>query len=243
MPPRRPSPRAKRLIFAYQGGQKVLLIIGTAFLLMGVPFTAVFTWRLPSDVLFAFGTRTTMASILPAAPLSPEADGRPVAGARYAYAWGDRMHSGPVDSLAFAAPTDLPPVVPIEVSTLVPSVARLLGATLSPFGFLGVFTLVFPIVGLGLFVSAVRSNRREKRAYVRGQPVTAQVVRAGPDPTTTINGRHPFKVDWEFRVADAVYTGSLAHMDASELRDLADAKQVTVLYDPDDPSANTAWIE
>ena len=38
-------------------------------------------------------------------------------------------------------------------------------------------------------------------------------------------------------------TGTLSNMEASELRALADAKQITVLYDPDDPSANTAWIE
>lgn len=241
--PRRPSPRARRLIFAYQGGQKVLLIIGAAFVLMSLPLTIVITWRLPSDLLFIFGTRTTKASIWPAGPLSPEVDGRPEFGSRYSYFWNGRTYSGPVGRIGIAGGTWLPPILPIEVSTLKPSVARPLGGTLSPFGEFGIVALVFPIVGLGLFVSAVRSNRREKRAYVHGQPATARVVRAGPDTTTTINGRHPFKIDWEFSVADGVYTGSLAHMDASELRDLAEAKQITVLYDPEDPSANSAWIE
>ena len=48
---------------------------------------------------------------------------------------------------------------------------------------------------------------------------------------------------WEFVAADRkTYQGSLSHMNRKALTELADAKEVLVLYDRDQPKANTVYL-
>jgi hypothetical protein len=44
--PRTPSKRAREIIFRYQGSQKVMLLLGGIFLVVGVIMTTVFCWGL-----------------------------------------------------------------------------------------------------------------------------------------------------------------------------------------------------
>jgi hypothetical protein len=110
-------------------------------------------------------------------------------------------------------------------------------------GLFGLLLFLFPAVGGLLVLLAVRSNRREIRAFVHGTPTLARVVYAGDDLSTTVNGRHPYKVAWEFRVEGDVYEGSLTSMKLLELEPFGKAREVAVLYDPADPSCNTLYVE
>ena len=55
--PREPSPRARELIFRYQGSQKVLLLVGAIFLAIGVLLSVPMNWGLPSDLALSVGGR------------------------------------------------------------------------------------------------------------------------------------------------------------------------------------------
>lgn len=242
-PPRTPSARARRLIFAYQGSQKVLLIIGLAFLAMGLPMALLFTWGVPVDLLLAFDHRVVTGRLLGAElDYSTTINDRHPLVIRFAYVVDGHSLEGRSSTTDYQEAGELPADLVVEVATVAPDLARLRGTTYNSFGYVPLFTLLFPIVGAGLLFSAVRSNRREIRAFVHGRPTTARVVFAGPDTSTTINGRHPFKVEWEFRVADQVFGGSLSNMRQLELEDLSGVPEITVLYDPDDPRINTAYI-
>ena len=111
------------------------------------------------------------------------------------------------------------------------------------FGYGGLFVLLFPVLGLVLAFFAVRSNRREIRAFVHGEPARAKVVFFGPDRSVQINGRNPFRLAWEFRVAERIFSGSLSSMSMLALEDLGKAEEIVVLYDPADPEVNTVWVD
>ena len=102
--------------------------------------------------------------------------------------------------------------------------------------------LLIPTVGALLIFFTVRSNRREIRAFIHGQPIAARVVFAGTDTRIRMNGRNPFVVRWEFTVEGRVYKGSLSSMSRLLLLPLMKQKELTVLYLPDNPRINTAYV-
>src|SRR5262245_22492439 len=48
--PREPSPRARKLVFGYQGAQGARLLIGLIFTGIGLLITTVFGWGMPTDL-------------------------------------------------------------------------------------------------------------------------------------------------------------------------------------------------
>src|SRR5438128_1675840 len=62
--PREPSPRARELIFRYQGSQKVLLLVGAIFLAIGVLLSVPMNWGLPSDLALSVGGRPMRARVI-----------------------------------------------------------------------------------------------------------------------------------------------------------------------------------
>ena len=242
--PRRPSQAARRLIYGYGGSQGVTLLVGAALLVIGVPFVAIFGWGVWRDLAIDLGTGRADGTVL-AARLNRNVkiNGRHPTEVRFRYQ---------VDGRALEAETDLmDPDLPeaptgsriaVEYARGRPEYARLAGGTASTFGYPGLMALLFPLVGAALAVRAVRSNRREIRAFVHGRPILAEVVYFGEDPTTRVNGRHPYLLRWRFEVAGVAYQGSLSSMDAGALEPLGQRGRVTALYLPEDPSANTLWI-
>src|SRR5260370_37010204 len=53
--PREPSPRARELIFRYQGSQRAMLLVGAIFAAVGGGFAVIFCWGPPGDLALAAG--------------------------------------------------------------------------------------------------------------------------------------------------------------------------------------------
>lgn len=162
--PRVPSPRAKEVIFQYQGTQKVLLVLGLVFSIISVIEIAIF-------LVFS-----TMDSIFPA--------------------------------LVFL---------------------------LQP--------IIFLSVGLPMLLWAVYSNNREIHAFTRGTPIAAKVIFVGHDRSVRMNRQHPILVQWEFTVADRRFTGKISSLNHDHMAPLMGQKELPVLYDPQDPTINTIYLE
>ncbi|MCA1827580.1 MAG: DUF3592 domain-containing protein [Myxococcales bacterium] len=244
--PREPSPRARELIFRYQGGQKAFLLVGIIFTVVGLALAVPFNWGVPADLAIAASGRTQHARVLSAqVDPSVKINGRHPTVIRFAYSVDGHRYQAQSSTLDGALIGDARPEasIPIEISSVNPAWARVAGSTRSMFGYGALFALLFPVLGLVLAFFAVRSNRREIRAFVHGEPARAKVVFFGADRSVQINGRNRFKLAWEFRVGDRVCSGSLSSMSMLALEDLGKSEEVVVLYDPADPDVNTVWVD
>jgi hypothetical protein len=244
--PRTPTPFARDLIYAYQGTQSALRTIGGIFLLIGLPVTFFLGGGLPTDFALAATGQPTTATVLATRIVhNVEVNDRHPVEIKYQYDYSEERYEGAsytthgdiINSATIGA------TIPVEIFPASPSLSRMKGTTSSQMGYAGVFIFIFPLVGAIMFGWAVRSNRREIRAFRDGVAAKGLVIRRGEDMTTKINGNHPFEVTWEFQVDGTNYKGKLSHMDHKILRRALPDDEVTVLYDPRNPKVNTVWFE
>lgn len=243
--PRVPSARARELVYAYTGSQGVLRLLGGIFLLVGLLVSGIFCWGLPIDLALAVagepGTGTVLRTEI---QTNVEVNGAHPILVHYRYRVGSANYEGSSPTLDAALLARARPGsdVKLEILGFAPELSRIEGETYSPFGYFVAFVLLFPLIGGALFVGAVRSNRREIRAFVHGTPKAARVTYMGPDTSTRVNGRHPFKITWEHVEGGRTFTGSISHMEMTAIADLPGAGEILVLVDPADPSSSTVWV-
>lgn len=162
----------------------------------------------------------------------------------------------PVDDRPPPAPREVPPgtsgvaggFVFIAVGGIFTAVASIfiivgLGVVLSGdsggWFFVG-FPMIHLTVGLGLLGYALRGRAERRRIVHEGHVALGRIERTGRNRRVKINGRNPYKMDYEFEVNGATYRGSHSTMDeAIKAHRLHD--RIWVLYDPDDPSKNVEW--
>jgi len=239
--PRRPSPQARYLVFGYRGSQGVALVMGSCFLVLGLILALVFCWGLPVDAAISLGRREAPGRIL-AAELNRRVkiNGRRPTKVVFEYEAAGATWTGETNSFTIR-PGQAGPVQ-VEFAALRPAWGRLAGDTYCTFGYFGLLTLLFPGAGALLARSAVRSNRKEIRAFTQGLPAMARVTFRGHDSSVTVNGRHPFLMRWEFQAGGGVFQGSISSMKLQDIKPFGDAAQVVVLYDPADPGSNTLFV-
>ncbi|MFO0758970.1 MAG: hypothetical protein U0359_20930 [Byssovorax sp.] len=242
--PREPSPRARDLVYGYQGAQNVKMWIGVVFFLMGSVMSTIFCWGLPADMLIGlFGTSVQGTVSGTEIQTSISVNHRHPQLVRYTFRMGGASYEGSSSTLNYTPgqPKAGTPIA-IEVLSAAPSFSRAAGTTSSAFGYGTLFVLIFPLVGGLLAFTTIRENRREIRAFRLGKPIIAQVTFQGLDRSTKSNGRHPYKIDWQFLVGPTVYKGSISHMERNAISDLAVGNQILVLYDPGRPATNTVYV-
>lgn len=95
-------------------------------------------------------------------------------------------------------------------------------------------------VGLGLLLYALRGRHERRRIVHEGLVALGRIKATGHNRRVRINGRNPYKMDYEFEVNGQVYSGSHSTMDeAIKAHRLHD--RIWVIYDPADPSKNVEW--
>lgn len=245
-PPRKPTPLARDLIYGYQGTQSALRLIGVIFLLLGLPLLLFLGDGLLTDFALSVSGESAMATVTGTRVVtSVEVNDEHPIEIKYKYTIAGTDYEGASyatgGDVLFEAQTSSS--IPIEILSSAPSWSRVKGTTSGKMGFAAIFLFIFPLAGAGMFGAAVRSNRREIRAFRDGIAIKGLVVKRGPDETTEINGKNPHEVVWEFQVDGTNYKGKLSHMNPVVLNQALPDNEVTVLYDARDPRVNTVWID
>lgn len=231
-------------MLAYQGRQRILLIVGVIFMVTGLPIALAF--GLPSFIDVALDVEGEPCE---AEVLAAELQTNVRINHRYPTEIRFRCTAGGVGYESTSSTLDgelvarATPGARVEAEVL-PSLAvgRVKGTTYAMMGYFGLLFFLHPIVGAVVAFVAVRSNRRESWAFVHGTAVRGRVVRREEDRHSRMNRRRPWIVGWEFEVDGQRYEGSLSHMDKAELERAIPTDEVVVLYDPERPGANTAYV-
>ncbi|MEK6375905.1 MAG: DUF3592 domain-containing protein [Acidobacteriota bacterium] len=94
------------------------------------------------------------------------------------------------------------------------------------------FVTIFPLIGLGLLIGAMRWGSRRAR-LLRDGVLTTGVLKAKRPTNTTVNNRRVFELDFEFTARDG--RKHLAKARSSITDRLEDERQELLLYDPEKP--------
>ena len=95
-------------------------------------------------------------------------------------------------------------------------------------------------VGLALLFYALRGRQERRRIVREGHVALGRIEDTGRNKRVKINGRNPYKMDYEFEVDGQTFSGSHSTMDeAIKAHRVHD--RIWVLYDPADPSKNVEW--
>lgn len=102
------------------------------------------------------------------------------------------------------------------------------------------WTLLFPAVGIPLWISGARRARRQLGALRDGAATRGRITGVSVDENKSINEKHPWKIAYTFDTPDATLPGSCEAWDpVSARRSAGDA--LWVVYDPADPRSNSIW--
>lgn len=244
-PPREPCAAARELVLRYQGKERTQLIIGVVFLLLGSLVSVIFGQGAVSDVRIAlFGVPGTGTITETRLETSMEKNGEHPLRIAFTYEdAGQRSGASYTTRGSVAERVTVGSQQPIEYVPGSPGVARVTGSELAPFGWFGLIPLLFPLVGAGVTFQAVRSNRRQSRAYRHGVATRGLVTARTEDTTVSSNRRHPMRVRWEFHVDGVRHEGELSHFDHGLILDAVPRDEVVVLYDPRAPgTTNTIFV-
>jgi hypothetical protein len=122
--------------------------------------------------------------------------------------------------------------VTVEYAVSSPEQSRIAGQRRKMFGAGVAFVTIFPLIGLGLLVGAMRWGSRRARLLRDGVLTTGVLI--GKSPTnTTVNNRRVFELIFEFTARDGRKHQAKARTSITER--LEDERQELLLYDPEKP--------
>jgi hypothetical protein len=102
------------------------------------------------------------------------------------------------------------------------------------------WTVIFPLIGIPLWIHGKRKAHRKLRALVYGVPTRGRLLSCTLDTTQQINGRNPWLLRYSFETARGVLEGSLnAWDDAHRHRSPGDVLWVVAVEG--EPDTNAIW--
>lgn len=119
-----------------------------------------------------------------------------------------------------------------------PFIARIKGTKINTGGYFGSFTLLFPVVGIGLLLGSVYTVRQRRWLLRHGEAVLAKVVDV-KDTKTQVNYQNLFKLIFAFEVLGRPHEATIRTTE-DDLISLATERHrndesVVLLYDPRKP--------
>ncbi|HEX2573970.1 MAG TPA: DUF3592 domain-containing protein [Polyangia bacterium] len=154
----------------------IQILVGIAFTLVGSFFVVGFAGALPADLAISLLGSTVEGRVQSSElNLHMKVNKRHPTTIRFEYEIGGRRHVASSSTLdtgiaALALPGS---AVPVEVWPSHPDLARVAGTMRSTSGWLGSFTIVFPLAGVGLILAVFFSKRARSLRALKKLPATS----------------------------------------------------------------------
>lgn len=215
----------------------VLLPLGLFFFLFGGSFVWIFfPWNLPAEISLSwFGHEQATGRVVATESTNMSVNDRPVSLVRYRFRTPEGKEQAGVSYFSQSVP-QVGDELPIRYRAPHPEWSRAEGGTIDPFGWFGVFTLVFPAVGLLLAGILIRSRRRWRRLLREGQFAMAHVRDLQPTGTVVMGETiHRVSLEFEGGLPIASTEANIRGDDVRLAREyLASNEPIAVLCDPAD---------
>jgi Protein of unknown function (DUF3592) len=236
--PRSPSQTANDLLFRIRSTRLIWLIVGALWATGGWIVPGVFAKGIGDDILLTLSSEKATGVITEV----KESDGLPInrvypQSIFYEYVFEGQSLSGlsKTFEVDWAKQLQLGQSVELEVSSLSPSLSRVVGTKRSQYGAMGFFTLAFPVFGFILIGVVLGRRRRELNAYINGASVLAKNI-------TAQKKGNSIWLRWEFEADGRLHFGECLTKAHPALEPLLSAKEFPVIYNPEDPRDNTIYL-
>lgn len=151
----------------------------------------------------------------------------------------------PSPALAIDDPGPPPPALPRQLPS---KYKRQVMLWKNPTVFIGVlftfvfcWTIIFPLIGLPLWIVGHRRARAKLLALERGTPAQAELVEVFRDTSITVNNRNPWRLVYLFTDKDGHTHEGWAHAWQAVHSRREPGEAFWVVYMPNDPSQNAVW--
>jgi hypothetical protein len=215
----------------------VLLPFGLFFFVFGAFFVWIFfPWNLPAEISLSwFGREQATGRVVATESTNMSVNDQPVSLVRYRF----RTREGEDKLGASYFSQSVPQVgdeLPIRYRGPHPDWNRAEGGTIDPFGWFGVFTILFPAIGLILVGIMIRSRRRWRRLLRDGQFAMANVRDLQPTGTVVMGDTiYRVSLDFEGGLPVASIEANIRGDDVRLAREYLDSNEpIAVLCDPAD---------
>jgi hypothetical protein len=118
------------------------------------------------------------------------------------------------------------------------NVMVILGAT---FTVVFCWSVLFPLIGMPLWCLGRRKAERQLPALSIGSAVEGTITRVFLDRSETMNGEHPWQLDYQFETPAGTQTGSVASWDPLTGRREAGERVWAVFDRAPDHTASSLW--
>jgi hypothetical protein len=102
------------------------------------------------------------------------------------------------------------------------------------------FNVGFIVIGAVLFIRGFQKALRTVKILRDGQAALGEITDVSPNYRVRINNRHPWIIQYSFKVFGSDYQGKLSTLNQPDA-DYQPGKATYVLYQPDDPQQNTLY--
>lgn len=151
---------------------------------------------------------------------------------------------GPVE---FQADTSLlgpkPPMAPRELPKKFVRRIKYFGNVFTMIGMVFtipfIWSVIFPIIGIFLWRKGIKEANDELIPLEHGNVVQGEIESITMDRSKTMNGQHPFVVNFSFSINGQTHTGNVGNIFDPILKRRGDP--VWVVYMPEDPNLSSVW--
>lgn len=102
------------------------------------------------------------------------------------------------------------------------------------------WTIIFPLIGVPLWIHGHRKASRKLRALEFGSPTSGRILGVMMDYSTTINNKHPWKIDYEYDTHNGVRQGVAESWDSVNGR-RKPGEHLWIVHMPEDPTVHAIW--
>lgn len=102
------------------------------------------------------------------------------------------------------------------------------------------WTVIFPLVGIPLWIYGHRKARRQLKALIAGDSVRGKLTVIETDYSQVINGRHPWRLKFEYETPDGTRPGTTTAWDEVH-GERKPGEELWVVYVPGEPGVHSIW--